>query len=233
VEVYLRLQELGKASGILLLPPGAMDRLVAARKASEPTVAYTPAETKVGSRRWLFLAGAVLALAALVILGFILFGGGKRDRPREESLLGVKVGDGRDAVVEKLHLGKPDFGDPWAGGAKDPLLVGLLGPGDLGKVQKEDLPDLELRKTPDGKVGVLFHDGKVVAVVARKKGSTAMGMSVGKDLNTLYDLYPEGGKAEELGPGVRGEGRRYDKLGLRFHIQGHHVVGIALYLAKS
>ena len=29
VEVYLRLQELGKASGILLLPPGAMDKLVA------------------------------------------------------------------------------------------------------------------------------------------------------------------------------------------------------------
>ncbi len=42
VEVYLRLQELGKASGILLLPPGAMDRLVAARKASEPTVQYQP-----------------------------------------------------------------------------------------------------------------------------------------------------------------------------------------------
>src|SRR5262249_25387609 len=36
VEVYLRLQELGKASGILLLPPGAMDRLVAAREADEP-----------------------------------------------------------------------------------------------------------------------------------------------------------------------------------------------------
>src|SRR5262249_23184788 len=43
VEVYLRLSELGKASGILLLPPGAMDKLVAARKAQEPTVAYVPA----------------------------------------------------------------------------------------------------------------------------------------------------------------------------------------------
>lgn len=32
VEVYLRLQELGRASGMLLLPPGAMERLVAARK---------------------------------------------------------------------------------------------------------------------------------------------------------------------------------------------------------
>src|SRR5262249_30074515 len=31
VEVYLRLQELGKASGILLLPPGAMEKLLSAR----------------------------------------------------------------------------------------------------------------------------------------------------------------------------------------------------------
>src|SRR5262249_20117156 len=32
VEVYLRLVELGKASGILVLPPGAMDKLIAARQ---------------------------------------------------------------------------------------------------------------------------------------------------------------------------------------------------------
>src|SRR5439155_1641806 len=31
VEVYLRLQELGKASGILLLPPGAIEKLAASR----------------------------------------------------------------------------------------------------------------------------------------------------------------------------------------------------------
>ena len=43
VEVYLRLQELGKASGILLLPPGAMDKLVATRKT--PTAA-PPAPTE-------------------------------------------------------------------------------------------------------------------------------------------------------------------------------------------
>src|SRR5205807_1750367 len=42
IEVYLRLQELGKASGILLLPPGAMDKLVASRQVQTPTVVYTP-----------------------------------------------------------------------------------------------------------------------------------------------------------------------------------------------
>src|SRR5213079_3524618 len=62
VEVYLRLQELGKASGILLLPPGAMDRLVAARQAEsmQPTVAYQP---KTGRLRKLLWAGfGLLAL---------------------------------------------------------------------------------------------------------------------------------------------------------------------------
>src|SRR5262249_45143491 len=42
VEVYLRLQEPARASGVLLLPPGAMDKLAAAAKAEAPTVAYTP-----------------------------------------------------------------------------------------------------------------------------------------------------------------------------------------------
>src|SRR5438552_2800983 len=43
VEVYLRLQDLGKASGILLLPPGALEKLSKSRKSSnEPTVDYVP-----------------------------------------------------------------------------------------------------------------------------------------------------------------------------------------------
>jgi serine/threonine protein kinase len=63
VEVYLRLQELGKASGILLLPPGAMDRLIAARQTEsmQPTIAYTPKR----GRKLLW------ALAALLLLGVL------------------------------------------------------------------------------------------------------------------------------------------------------------------
>ncbi len=64
VEVYLRLQELGKASGILLLPPGAMDRLIAARQgeSSQPTVAYDPRkQTRGKGRLWLWLGLGVLA----------------------------------------------------------------------------------------------------------------------------------------------------------------------------
>src|SRR5262249_55066788 len=63
IEVYLRLQDLGKASGILLLPPGALEKLSAARKSAEPTVEYVPG-WKAGWRRWLWLAAAALVAAA-------------------------------------------------------------------------------------------------------------------------------------------------------------------------
>jgi serine/threonine protein kinase len=86
LEVYLRLQDLGKASGILLLPPGALDKLLAVRPKSspgEPTVAAaqespsSSAPTEVEqrrSRRWLLLAAlalpVLLLLAVLVVLIF-------------------------------------------------------------------------------------------------------------------------------------------------------------------
>jgi eukaryotic-like serine/threonine-protein kinase len=68
VEVYLRLQELGKASGILLLPPGAMEKLIATRSGqpSEPTVAYLrPGQ---GHAAWLVWALAGLAAVAVVAI---------------------------------------------------------------------------------------------------------------------------------------------------------------------
>jgi serine/threonine-protein kinase len=67
IEVYLRLQELGKASGILLLPPGAMDKLVASRQVQQPTVAYVPSRAAWWSSRWatVALTGLLLALVAL------------------------------------------------------------------------------------------------------------------------------------------------------------------------
>ena len=69
VEVYLRLQELGKASGILLLPPGAMDRLIAARQVEsmQPTVMYQPPRGRRGKR----LLWGGLGLAALGVLGWL------------------------------------------------------------------------------------------------------------------------------------------------------------------
>jgi serine/threonine-protein kinase len=70
VEVYLRLQELGKASGILLLPPGAMEKLLAvkAKSHNEPTITYVPTR---GNRRRLMIA--LGALAAAVAAGAVWF----------------------------------------------------------------------------------------------------------------------------------------------------------------
>jgi eukaryotic-like serine/threonine-protein kinase len=76
VEVYLRLSELGKASGILLLPPGAMDRLVAARQgeAMQPTVAYQPSPPNWG-RTLLWIVLGLVMLAGLGGIGWFLWPG--------------------------------------------------------------------------------------------------------------------------------------------------------------
>jgi eukaryotic-like serine/threonine-protein kinase len=72
VEVYLRLQELGKASGILLLPPGAMEKLVAARQTQQDTVNYVPADTQSPRRGRLLLFGVAAAvLLALAAAGAV------------------------------------------------------------------------------------------------------------------------------------------------------------------
>jgi serine/threonine-protein kinase len=67
VEVYLRLQELGKASGILLLPPGAMEKLLSTQQQQQrvheqPTLPYMPAGG--GRRVWLWRGLVLAALAA-------------------------------------------------------------------------------------------------------------------------------------------------------------------------
>jgi eukaryotic-like serine/threonine-protein kinase len=68
LEVYLRLQELGKASGILLLPPGAMEKLAAARQTQQDTVAYTPRPTDRQHPRSLLLLVVLVAVLLLVLI---------------------------------------------------------------------------------------------------------------------------------------------------------------------
>ena len=76
VEVYLRLQELGKASGILLLPPGAIEKLIEEKKRSgefsEPTQAHTrPVNNSSGWFVKLSLGVVVVAICSLVL--WVLF----------------------------------------------------------------------------------------------------------------------------------------------------------------
>jgi serine/threonine protein kinase len=71
VEVYLRLQELGRASGIVLLPPGALNTLLASRAGSPTSDATTerPGQTvrKNAVPLWLLLALAAVGFAACAL----------------------------------------------------------------------------------------------------------------------------------------------------------------------
>jgi serine/threonine protein kinase len=77
VEVYLRLQELGKASGILLLPPGAMDQLLAARKSKqEDTAEFVPSSnrhTRWTGQRWLLATLGMVAVAGLIAAAWLVW----------------------------------------------------------------------------------------------------------------------------------------------------------------
>lgn len=74
LEVYLRIQELGKASGVLLLPPGSLDKLVMARQSmpDEPTLPYekTSPQGKGNALLWI---GALILLLGLAAAAWWLF----------------------------------------------------------------------------------------------------------------------------------------------------------------
>jgi serine/threonine-protein kinase len=80
VEVYLGLQELGRASGIVLLPPGAINTLLSARgkqPAKDPTTAVYPTADGNARPPWMWpavIAGGVALLVCLVWLVLYLSG---------------------------------------------------------------------------------------------------------------------------------------------------------------
>jgi serine/threonine protein kinase len=237
VEVYLRLQELGKASGILLLPPGAMDRLVAARKANEPTEVYQPKSDGKLRRRVVIALVAVIALLVVLALGRWvynrLFESSAPTGP--EAVLGVKLGDARSEVEDRLRLSGVEVGNPWNKPKLKPRLGQLVRPEDLG-VEDSELPHL-LTRYSDGERGtvVIFHKDQVVAVISRQSGaSTAGGVKVGDSVGRVYKRYPEGGESKdvELPDGSHVEVRRYDERGVGFEVRRGQVTGVAIFPPK-
>jgi tRNA A-37 threonylcarbamoyl transferase component Bud32 len=200
VEVYLRLQDLGKASGILLLPPGAMDKLISARHASDPTVAYVPPEheRKRKMRRRLLAGGALLGvLVAVGLIAAHFLPSPAPPLPPQETLLGIKVGDLREEVWGRLKLEAGDRGNPWDGEEPPQFLGHVLKPADL-QLPLEELARLEFRLTGDRMVCVLLHEGKVRALVARQTGAaTGRQVKVGDPVQSLYQKY-EGEQPTDL-----------------------------------
>jgi hypothetical protein len=232
IEVYLRLQELGKASGILLLPPGAMDRLVAARKANEPTVAL-PADKDgkwLVKRRFLLIMGAII----LLLLGAAavkFFWPMPNYDGVPEHLHGVALGDTVETIGDKVPMTWIDNGDPWAMRETKDHLGHALKRSDLG-LSASEIPSLRTRRTLDNKVVVLFHKDKVIAVVTIERGvSTARGLKMGDSVDRITRLYQEGLNArdEPLPDKKHVNIFRYPALGIAFEVQGGRVTSMTLY----
>lgn len=239
IEVYLRLQELGKASGILLLPPGAMDKLVAARQISEPTVAYVPPPGGTrGRRRWLGLAGAA---AALLLIGGVGVGYWVTRPPPEPNPLTLAPGDRLDKAVVVMG-GAPERegqGDPWG------LFPTSSGPGKV--LRKEDFATsgqvpaiLTALSWKNDRVWVVLQEDVIRAVVVRASYPAVCprGVRVGDPADRVafhYSEEPTSIKTEKLGMFEKVgsldyvEVRRYDPLGIGFEVQSGHVVGITRY----
>jgi hypothetical protein len=235
VEVYLRLQELGKASGILLLPPGAMDRLVAARKANEPTIAYNPA-ARTGRHR--LLIGLAVLVLVLVLVGLALwlaglFSGTARGEGPER-LFGIKIGDPEEAVERKVPLTRIADGNPWTKPRLRPYLGNVLRAEDL-RLSAEQFRDVKVRWTEGDHVTlVLFHKDRVVAVVTSEPvagATTAQGVRVGASIDKVFKAYPEGGHSDDrkLSDGTHIDVRRYDHLGVGFESRQARVTAITIF----
>jgi tRNA A-37 threonylcarbamoyl transferase component Bud32 len=243
IEVYLRLQELGKASGILLLPPGAMDKLVASRQVHEPTVAYVPPAKTASpwTRRALLglLAAGLLALSAWGIMALVQW-----VWPPGKGLLGVEVGNSRDAVVARMGTApeRAARGDPWKGEAPEALGYVLrpedVAPKDAGR------DNVDLLFWSGDEVCVVLNDSKVRGVVvhAPHKGQCPRGVRLNDSIERLKGAYPEEassitpeplrGAAAKAGAAKHVDVYRYDALGVGFEVQAGRVIGITLYPSK-
>jgi hypothetical protein len=191
VEVYLRLQDMGKASGILLLPPGAMDKLIAARQAAEPTVTYVgPEDPKRKRRRRLLLGGILLlVLTAAAALALYFRPVPAPPTPSQETLLGIKVGDSREVVWQHLNrLNSRGRGNPWKGGTPE-YLGHALRTEDL-QLAPDDLEKLEVQQTPDHQTYVLFREEVVRALVTKHPGAaTGRSVKLGDTVGNVYEKY--------------------------------------------
>jgi serine/threonine protein kinase len=202
IEVYRRLQEAGRESGLTELLPEEVDPTPLLAKGSEPTVAYVVAKTRKTRRKLritLFAGVAVIVLAS--VLGFL------RDclksdtfaTPAQESLLNVKIGFNRDELIAALKEPpekEQPHGNPWKGDhAKS--LSHVLKPQDV-QGDGDSLENLDLLLWSNGEVCALLHDNTVRALVVHKRhlGSTGAGIRIGdseQELKSRYslDLDPE------------------------------------------
>jgi serine/threonine protein kinase len=203
VEVYLRLQELGKASGILMLPPGALDKLLEQRPSEATTVTLVPSAQKSASRRRILLGGV---LGAVVLVGLLagasfLFGWHRRwfpgkelAIPPRESLCDIQIGDDRDTLIANRKY-PPDsdkfHGNPFKG--KHAKALGNVLTAEDVSENPGNLDDYDVLHWSKDRVLVLLHGDQVRAVVVHEThaGTSARGVKVGDSEEFLQYRYTE------------------------------------------
>jgi tRNA A-37 threonylcarbamoyl transferase component Bud32 len=254
LEVYLRLQDLSKASGILLLPPGAMETLLHLRKESPTdrpedrtrTFRQVPVVAKGKSKRWLLVLAVfgLTVVAAAVLLGLALthLNG---DTPDARSLHGIEIGMSRDAVmIEAGEVPQHEYhGDPWEVLKQNDQIDALghvLRPDDLA--QADDEGETDILVWPDRKLCVLLEDGKVRAVISRSREVSFRGCRVGADSKKALDAFPsESMSRDEFNIVERSSGsaakqgvfHRFDTVGFGFEAVDGKVAGLTLYTPRS
>jgi len=240
VEVYLRLQEPAKASGVLLLPPGALDRLAAASRSAEPTVTYVPDSQQPWWRRgWVLGTAAVLVLAMIVLIIVGLHNAGLQNIPVRESVLGLEVGSDMVAVGQTFSQRQEHqwTGNPWK--VEDLKLGDILKPADLGDAAALD--GMKVLSWSNQRVLVFVKDDVVRALVVHEPyhAVTGRGLRIGHSESKLKQLYPE---EPQLGTRPLPEDEkarkrsaryvetyRFDKLGIGFEVLEQRVKSIVLY----
>jgi hypothetical protein len=243
VEVYLSLQELGKASGVLLLPTGTMDRLVATRHAQQAgnPAAARPRAKRLTPQTWFLVTMAgLIGLVGVLAVGKKLFFPPPAPPSDAETLLDVKIGEPQQQVVDRLKLTKGGPLNPWA---KDPppRYVGHVLRRDDLDLADDELKNLDVQRTSDDRVCVLFYNDKVVAVVVHKghAAHTKRGVAVGGTANDLANEYGLDSDSKPLHLPDTKPGKehatvlRYNQLGLGFLIEGKEITSIALYPPKG